>query len=87
MCFLVPSAKNVTRIFTFFGKRCRVLTKAVFPHLRALSNNFTRPFAQKQESQEVYSFMAPGTFFQSSRLHPFGDSCLAELFLIASDIF
>jgi hypothetical protein len=30
------------------------MTKAGFPDLRALYNNFTRTFVQKQERQEVY---------------------------------
>jgi hypothetical protein len=34
--FLALSAKNVTCNFAAFGKKCRVLTKAGFPELRAL---------------------------------------------------
>jgi hypothetical protein len=45
------------------GKRCRVITKAGFPDLRALENNFTRTFVQTQGRQEVYSCIILGIYF------------------------
>jgi hypothetical protein len=42
------------------------LTKAGFPDLRALLNNFTRPFEQIQESREVYLSTQSAFSHQSS---------------------
>jgi len=39
------------------GKRCHLLAKAGCYNLRALWNNYTRPFAQTQERQDVYPLL------------------------------